>query len=55
MNVTKDTIRDFWSGILTDEEAKLSDRMKAAENLAKLLEDDDPGDAAPERLVVVYR
>ncbi len=53
--VTWETLRDFWSGILTDEEAKLADRMKAAENLAKLLEPEEPGDAAPERLVVIYR
>ncbi|MEA4823567.1 MAG: hypothetical protein VB111_05545 [Clostridiaceae bacterium] len=56
MPATLDQIRDFWTNILEDEEAKLADRMKAAENLAKLL---DPRDAekqdAPDRLVVVYR
>ncbi len=54
MAVTWETLRDFWSGILDDEEAKLADRMKAAENLAKLLEPEE-ADETPERLVVVYR
>ena len=54
MDVTWDTLRDFWSGILADEENKLADRMKAAEALAKLLEPQE-ADETPERLVVVYR
>ena len=56
MPATLERIREFWTSILDDEEAKLADRMKAAENLARLL---DPRDSeeqdAPDRLVVVYR
>ena len=54
MAATREDLKEFWNWILEDEEAKLADRMKAAENLAKLLEPED-GEEAPERLVVVYR
>ncbi len=54
MSVTREGLKEFWNGILEDEEAKLADRMKAAENLAKLLEPQE-AEEAPERLVVVYR
>ena len=52
--MTLEQIRAFWSGILTDEEMKLSDRMKAAENLAKLLPPEEEEESRPERVVVEY-
>ena len=37
MPATLDRIREFWTSILDDEEAKLADRMKAAEFNAQML------------------
>ena len=54
MKVTMEKLQTFWCDILDDEEAKLADRMKAAENLAKYVEPEESTEALA-GLVVVYR